>query len=341
MAAGILYDRQNRVLIAQRPEGKHLPGTWEFPGGKLEPGEDAAAALARELHEEAGVTVSASEPLLTLTYRYPEKAVRLLIRTVTDWSGRPEGREGQALRWIAPDALAGLKMPAGNRPIARMLGMPPYLSISPDPTDFFDLEAFLADWERRAASGYLLQLRAHSLSAKETADCTDSRGLYPLLRSRRSAGAGKLRPGSGGALTLRELAMECGCIARARGARWLLNGPPEVAREAGADGIHLPGWRLKQLRERPLKSDFIVSAACHSRDDVRRAAALALDFVTVSPVCETASHPERADIGYDGLERICRDSPLPVYALGGLGPDDLARTRETGAFGVAGIRAFG
>src|SRR5215468_605564 len=99
VVAGILRDEHGRVLLAQRPQGKHLAGLWEFPGGKCEPDEAPAAALRRELHEELGVEIGATEKLIAVPWRYAEKAVRLDVYLVHDFAGTPHGREGQSLRW--------------------------------------------------------------------------------------------------------------------------------------------------------------------------------------------------------------------------------------------------
>ena len=105
VVAGALFDPDGRVLIAQRPAGKVLAGRWEFPGGKLEPGEDPREGLARELREELGVEVCAARRVIRYRHDYPGRSVDLDFWTVTDWTGTPRGREGQALRWVRPDDL--------------------------------------------------------------------------------------------------------------------------------------------------------------------------------------------------------------------------------------------
>ena len=105
VVAGALFDADGRVLIAQRPAGKALAGRWEFPGGKLEPGEDPRAGLERELREELGVEVRAAHRLLRYTHDYPGRTVDLDFWNVTGWTGTPHGREGQALKWVRPDQL--------------------------------------------------------------------------------------------------------------------------------------------------------------------------------------------------------------------------------------------
>lgn len=105
VVAGALFDAEGRVLIAQRPDGKALAGRWEFPGGKIDQGEDARAGLARELREELGVEVHDAERLIRYSHAYPDRVVRLDLWLVTSWSGDPRGLDGQALKWVSPAHL--------------------------------------------------------------------------------------------------------------------------------------------------------------------------------------------------------------------------------------------
>jgi 8-oxo-dGTP diphosphatase len=117
VAVGVVIDADDRILVARRPDHLHQGGLWEFPGGKVEPGESVAAALRRELREELAIEVAESQPLLTVEHDYGDKAVLLDVWCVRSFSGEPEGREGQPLRWVAAAELAGLAFPAANQPI--------------------------------------------------------------------------------------------------------------------------------------------------------------------------------------------------------------------------------
>jgi 8-oxo-dGTP diphosphatase len=119
------------VLICQRPRHKIYPGEWEFPGGKVEPGEDAAAALRRELREELGIVVTEARPLIRLRHEYPELAVDLDTWLVTRWQGTPASSEHPASAWVAPDAMPGWKLLAADRPIVSALRLPAQLVFSP------------------------------------------------------------------------------------------------------------------------------------------------------------------------------------------------------------------
>ena len=113
--------RGDTVLLAERVRGGHGVGFWEFPGGKIEAGETAARALARELSEEIGVSIADPVPLLTVSHDYPSRRVRLHVFEVWRWHGEPQGREGQALRWCEVTALDGLPLLEANAPIVAAL----------------------------------------------------------------------------------------------------------------------------------------------------------------------------------------------------------------------------
>jgi mutator protein MutT len=133
VVAAAVIDAAERVLIAQRPEGTHLAGGWEFPGGKLEPGEDRAAGLERELREELGITIVTPRPLIRVRHAYPAREVLLDMWVVKRFRGEPRGLEGQALRWCAQDELATVELLPADEPIVAALRLPERLTESSTP----------------------------------------------------------------------------------------------------------------------------------------------------------------------------------------------------------------
>src|SRR5438552_17529712 len=125
VAAAVIQRGDGRFLLAQRPQGKVYAGYWEFPGGKVEPGEDFARALFRELHEELGIDVRAAYPWITREYVYPHGHVRLNFFRVLEWSGEPHPREDQAIAWQGAAPATGSPELAAERPV------PPSLSRAP------------------------------------------------------------------------------------------------------------------------------------------------------------------------------------------------------------------
>ncbi len=121
VAAGVILNAQREVLIALRPRHKHQGGLWEFPGGKVEPGETVQQALARELLEEINLTVLESSQLLVVDHDYGDKHVKLEAWLVTQHSGNPLGREGQDITWVQIDNLQNYAFPDANTPIVKAL----------------------------------------------------------------------------------------------------------------------------------------------------------------------------------------------------------------------------
>jgi 8-oxo-dGTP diphosphatase len=121
VVAAALYDASGRILIAERPQGKHMAGHWEFPGGKVSPGEPEAGALARELREELGIEVEAARALMRVRHDYPDRSVELSLWIVDRYRGAPAGLEGQRLRWVAPPELHQAGILEADRPFIEVL----------------------------------------------------------------------------------------------------------------------------------------------------------------------------------------------------------------------------
>jgi len=121
VVAAVLRDAGGRVLIAQRPPGKHMAGYWEFPGGKISSGESSTAALARELAEELGVQLRRCHPLLQLRHEYADRVIELTVFVADEYLGVPAGLEGQALKWVPAGELAGEALLPADRPIVEAI----------------------------------------------------------------------------------------------------------------------------------------------------------------------------------------------------------------------------
>jgi len=130
VVAGVLSDAQRRVLLAQRPPGKHLAGGWEFPGGKLEVGETRQEALSRELQEELGIRVVTARPLMQVRHAYPERDILLDVWIVSRYEGVPAGLDGQTLRWCPRLELTEAGLLPADAPIVAALMLPEATGIS-------------------------------------------------------------------------------------------------------------------------------------------------------------------------------------------------------------------
>ncbi len=301
VSAAVLQRPDNSFLLAQRPPDKIWAGYWEFPGGKVEPGETPRHALVRELREELGIAVETAYPWITRVFTYPHATVRLNFFRVTSWRGELHPHEGQQFAWQhPPEVLVAPILPA-NAPILRALELPPLYAISNAAE--LGVEEFLRRLEVALLNGLrLVQMREKNLSRD----------------------------------ALSELARRVVALAHAHGARVLLNGDVELTQEVGADGVQLTGAQLAQLGERPAV-DWC-AASCHNAEELRRAEALGCDFVLLSPVLPTKSHPGAQHLGWENFESIAAGSTIPVYALGGLTHDDMQAAWQHGAHGIALLR---
>jgi len=123
VVAAALVDSDGRVLIAQRPEGKQLAGLWEFPGGKVEPGETPETALIRELEEELGIVVKQAclAPFVFASHTYETFHLLMPLYLIRRWEGEPEAREHAALKWVRPNDMGQYPMPPADDPLVAWL----------------------------------------------------------------------------------------------------------------------------------------------------------------------------------------------------------------------------
>ena len=303
VVAGVITDARGRILLARRTVGRDLAGLWEFPGGKVDPGETPEQALARELREELGIEARIGEPVIDVPQQYPHKRLRLDVRRVAAWTGAVKALDGQALAWVPPAKLTAYPMPPADRPVVAALGAPDRYLITPVPEDpsrwLASLDAALTAGIRR------VQLRA---------------------------------PGWEGARwhTLVEQAV-IRCVEA--GAEVLVNGDVALAEACGV-GVHLRASQLMALTGRPLADGRLVFASCHDAAELARAEALGCDAVVLGPVLPTASHPGAPTLGWQGFAALREHVSLPIYALGGMTPVHVDEARRHGAQGVAAIRGL-
>ena len=297
-----------KVFISRRPDDAHQGGKWEFPGGKVRPEETVFEALFRELREELGIEVRAAAPFIKVCHAYADRTVLLDAWRVTAHSGSPRGREGQEVRWVAPDELNILDFPEANRPILRKLQLPLLYLITDSRRFGTSLHISWADFLMRLeralrAGARLVQLREPHLSESDYQVC----------------------------------AKETTALCHRYGAKLLLNADPGLVGACGADGVHLNRQRLMNLRQRPLGPELLVAASCHDAGELKQAVHLDVDFAVLSPVARTLSHPDVEPLGWETFRDLCAEAAMPVYALGGMRPQDLPRARAAGAQGLAMI----
>jgi 8-oxo-dGTP diphosphatase len=301
VAAAVLQKPDGTFLLAQRPPDKIWAGYWEFPGGKIEPGETPYHALVRELREELGITVTTAYPWVTRVYTYPHATVRLNFFRVTAWSGELHPHEGQEFSWQRVSNIFVTPVLPANAPILRALSLPTLYAISN--VQELGEEEFMRRLEAALHNGLrLVQLREKNYSRE----------------------------------ALRKLALKMLPLLRQHEARLIINADIELAKEIGADGVQLTGAQLAGLSVRP-DVDWC-AASCHNAEELRRAEVLGCDFALLSPVLPTQSHPGAPHLGWKNFAAIAAGPSIPVYALGGLTHDDMQTAWQHGAHGISLLR---
>jgi 8-oxo-dGTP diphosphatase len=128
-------------------------------------------------------------------------------------------------------------------------------------------------------------------------------------------------------------------LCRQYGATLILNGPIEMALDIGCDGVHLDSHTLMSLKERLTRDEMLISAACHNAEQLAQAEQVGVDFVTLSPVLQTRTHPDAAPLGWEHFGQLVAGTRVPVFALGGMHPELLGGAKKLGAWGIAAISA--
>ena len=298
-------DGNTEFLLAQRPRGKVYSGYWEFPGGKVEPGESLRQALLRELQEELGIKIDRAWPWLSCEFTYPHARVRLKFFRVTSWHGEILPIEHSGFVWmkIGDSAPVSPVLPA-NGPILRALELAATYALTNATENGIDNE--LARLDRALNNGLrLIQIRDKALPDVDRRNFATS--VMQLAR-------------------------------RFNDTIVLVNDDESLASEIGAHGLHISSDRLSQISQRPPFE--WVAASCHNAAELSLAAALSLDFAVLSPVLPTASHTQTQSIGWERFANLIERSSLPIFALGGMKPEMLELARQKGAHGLAMMRGW-
>jgi 8-oxo-dGTP diphosphatase len=306
VAVGVIENNLGQILIAKRPESAHQGGLWEFPGGKVDSGENCQQALFRELNEELAIQVENSEPLIQIRHDYNDKSVLLDVHKVTCFSGEPKGNEGQPVRWVNPEFLSEYAFPAANQPIIQAVRLSRFCAIT---GSFDSLNDFTEKFSRLVSSKRkMVQLRIKDFSLQQHNEYIDvAKGMCD------------------------------------KNIQLQVNTSVNEFLKIDSNfklGLHLNSRGLMQLEFRPVDKKILLGASCHSLAELKRAEKIQADYVYLSPVKPTYSHPGVEALGWEKFQKIVEQINIPVYALGGMTETDLTAAIQSGAQGIASISAW-
>ena len=307
VAVGVII-KDNHVLLAQRAKHQHQGGLWEFPGGKVEDGERVSDALVRELREELAITATCMQPLIQIHHDYGDKSVLLDVWTVSRFDGCPTGCEGQPIEWVDKRHLNDYAFPAANQPIVSAITLPALIAITPSYGEVIAIRDFCRRAVSAGANG--IYIRSPQLSPSDCAMLLAE--LSPLPE-----------------VTVWVSSQHI----------WSAQGQINKPLLAQVDGVNFPARDLHRMPSLA-GMDKLLTASCHSLDEIARAEQAGAHAVYLSPICPTASHPSEPSLGWTVFSEWVARAKVPVYALGGMTLACLATAKQHYGQGIAGISLF-
>ena len=299
---GVLHNKDQQMLIAKRQSHQFMGGFWELPGGKIEHGESPEVAISRELNEELGIIVDKLSLHQTMVYQYTDRIVELSIYNIDNYLNTPKGVEGQEIAWVSVENLNSYKLLPTMKSFINSITLPKQYWITPSSNHQSD--QWIKKFEEKLKQGIkLIQLRS-----KTKLDIT----------------------------FIEELHNKC----KHNNINLLLNTVDKSFHEAYCDGWHITTGEMFDLKSRPCANNKLLGASTHDLTEALKAQDLGADFIVISPVQATQTHPDTVPIGWDAAKEVVDKLNIPVYFLGGMTLNDLDKTLKLGAQGIAGVSAF-
>ena len=299
---GVLHNKDQQILIAKRQSHQFMGGFWELPGGKIEHGESPEVAISRELNEELGIIVDKLSLHQTMVYQYTDRIVELSIYNIDNYLNTPKGVEGQEIAWVSVENLNSYKLLPTMKSFINSITLPKQYWITPSSNHQSD--EWIRKFDEKIKQGIsLIQLRS-----KTKLDIT----------------------------FIEELHNKC----KHNNINLLLNTVDKSFHEAYCDGWHITTGEMFDLKSRPCANNKLLGASTHDLTEALKAQDLGADFIVISPVQATQTHPDTVPIGWDTAKEVVDKLNIPVYFLGGMTLNDLDKTLKLGAQGIAGVSAF-
>jgi len=328
VAVAIIKNSEGQVLINEHLDPSHY-GHWEFPGGKFETGESPIEALVRECREEIGINVTKSNALITFSYQYPNKTVRLHVFEVIEYKGLVQALENQKINWVLPENLDQQNMLPADVTIVKALCLPRYLMVTPSIVSQEKLEAAVnktyKNYIRLCAkhNGLILQLRQHTLSSEQYIHYAQS--IIDLTDQYIDANS----------------TVNSKFIIQLNTSLKVFKKIDKPRSEYLQVGLHLTSKRLNKFNRKKLINNKIrVGASVHNKSELQLAIDKQCDYIIIGMLKPSMTHPNKIALGWDGMSTLLEDKSIISYAIGGLQLDDLDTAKHHGAFGIAGITMF-
>jgi len=299
---GVLRNESGQLLIAKRQDHQFMAGFWELPGGKIEDGETTEETIIRELNEELGIKVNALSLHQTMQHTYADRTVELCIYNIDQYQNTPLGIEGQQIAWVSIQDLKNYRLLPTMKTFISSITLPNKYWITPSTNH--QSESWMKKFDEKITQDIsLIQLRSKTMLDNHF---------------------------------IAELHDKC----KQHNVKLLINTIDKSFDEPHCDGWHITTGEMLKLNKNPCDENKLLGASTHSLDEALKAQEIGADFVVISPVQATQTHPDTIPIGWKAAEEVVRKLNIPVYFLGGMGLEDLDKTLKIGAQGIAGVSAF-
>ncbi|CAC9961250.1 hypothetical protein [uncultured Gammaproteobacteria bacterium] len=302
VVVGVLRNKNQEILIAQRQKAQFMGGFWELPGGKIEANESPEQTISRELKEELGIQVNQVNLHQTMVHHYEDRTVQLSIYNINQYQNKPTGVEGQVISWVKIEALNDYQLLPTMRAFIHSITLPNKYWITP--ANNHQSDEWMAKFEQKLTQNIeLIQLRS-KIALKSS--------------------------------FIAELYNKC----KQHNIKLLLNTINKSFEETYCDGWHLTTHEMLKLTTRPCPKNKLLSISTHNLNEALNAQTIGADFIVISPIQPTQTHPNTTPIGWNTAKEVVDKLNIPVYFLGGMSEQDLDKTLKLGAQGIAGVSAF-
>jgi len=299
---GVLHNSKGQLLIAKRQDHQFMPGFWELPGGKIKNGESLEQAMTRELNEELNIQVIKLSIRQSMCHQYKDRMVELNIYNIDEYKNSPIGAEGQEINWVNIDKLTNYELLPTMKAFYNSVVLPNKYWITPSSNHQSD------EWINKFEQKLISDITLIQLRSKTPLDVSFVKSLHHQCQQ--------------------------------NNVKLLLNTPNKTFDESYCDGWHITTNEMFKLDSRPCADDKLLGASTHNLEEALTAQKLGADFVVISPVQATQTHPDTIPIGWDTAQEVVNKLNIPVYFLGGMTLNDLDKALKLGAQGIAGVSAF-